>query len=356
MLDDATPMNPPIQKVFLFLLGLFATVTMLITMGAKPVKLKKIPLTEGIVTYPWAKDSPPPWDARLTVMTYNIGYASGNNNNLGNVLTAQEHQDNLDQIIKTICDSNSDVVALQEVDLFATRSHNINQLETIAKACGFGHAALAVTWNKRYIPWPYWPISKHFGRVVSGQAILSRYPIVSYDTILYDKPKSNHIWYNWFYLDRIAQKIILDIGKREVELWNVHFEAFDRPTRLSQAYELAYFLRQHPHNKRIVMGDFNSVSQTREGATVEDNGEALQIFFENGMTNAESPGEFTFPSWNPERKIDHILYSNGVWLVRSGVVKEDISRSASDRISASGAPGITSAASDHLPVVATFGL
>ena len=81
---------------------------------------------------------------------------------------------------------------------------------------------------------PYWPPSAHFGRILSGQAVLSRYPIAKNDRIVLEKVASNPFYYNAVYLDRLAQVTEVQVGGQSVILINLHLEAFDNPTRLEQ--------------------------------------------------------------------------------------------------------------------------
>jgi len=288
--------------------------------------------------------SSPSAPKEIKVLTYNIGYASGEKNNLAVSLSRAEVESNLGAMASSLKELKPDVVCLQEVDFQASRTFRINQMEYLSKALSLPYGAYVVTWNKRYLPWPYWPLQHQFGRIVSGQAILSRFPIEKHEIKKFPKPASNPFWYNWFYLERILEKLTLRIGNREVFLWNVHLEAFDPKARLTQAAALADWVQEEKSLFRIVAGDFNSVSQLKESLTeaerqdVEDVGESLKLLGEKtGLRNAESTTPFfTMPSWDPFKKIDHIFYDpKGFRLNAVGTLK-------------------ALKASDHLPVWAVF--
>jgi len=281
----------------------------------------------------------------LKVVTYNIGYASGKKNNLGSILSETEVRQNLDAIVQALTPLHPDLVALEEVDFKSRRSFDINQMEYLARGLQLPYAAYAVTWSKTYLPWPYWPPSLHFGRILSGQVLLSRYPLTGQTLTLFPKPAKNPFWYNWFYLDRILQKITVQLGNESAVVWLLHLEAFDKPTRLLQAQQLGDEVKRDSAKIQLVLGDFNSVSRMREDfkpankVDEGDQGEALQAFVQaTGFSNAEQ-GEpfFTMPSWDPNKKIDHIFYSPGLKLKSVGTV-----------------PGLV--ASDHLPVWADLQL
>ena len=329
------------KKLKIALLLLIILVGGVIGYAASPAVFLNAASTHKIVHFPKGDEvNPLAAPNFLKVLTYNIGYASGEKNNLPVKLSEEEVRANLDRIAEEIKKLHPDVICLQEVDFDSNRTHHINQFEYLAKALNMPYGAYAITWNKRYLPWPYWPPSIHYGKMLSGQAILSRYPI-EHDLVLdFSKPSENPFWYNWFYLDRVAQKVTLRVGYKGVNVWNVHLEAFHPKTRQNQAELLAEWVALESNPYKIVMGDFNSVSHKKANLSsedkkeLEDNGEAIQKFVTiTGLKNAEANSEFfTMPSWNPVKKIDHILYKPDVWVeLASGNVEK-----------------VT--ASDHLPV------
>jgi endonuclease/exonuclease/phosphatase family metal-dependent hydrolase len=332
-----------VRKAFYFLLLLFAALGGLIFYARGPAFSPREFPPSAIVKFsePPAGAMPP---QQIKVVTYNIGYGSGIKNNK-DAAGRDEVEKNLAEIAEVLRRLNPDVLALQEVDFRSHRSFDVDQFQYLAKALDMPYGAYTVTWNKRYLPWPYWPPRLHFGRLLSGQAVLSRFPIEAQETRVLAKPKSNAFWYNWFYLDRILQRLVLKIGDREAAFWNVHLEAFDSETRLSQAHILAEWVRGDSHVLKWAAGDFNSVSVHRldltpeEKGGLEDNGESLRAFAEAaGMTiDPPDPRALSMPSWKPYKKLDHILYAGPLRLLASG--------------SESGVLG-----SDHLPVWATFEL
>jgi hypothetical protein len=113
----------------------------------------------------------------LTVATYNVGYLSGLTNQQAVVRDRALLDANQATAISALQGLNLDVLALQEVDFDAHRSFNLNQQYALSEALALPFAALAVNWDKRYVPFPYWPPQVHYKAVTSGQAVLSRYPI-----------------------------------------------------------------------------------------------------------------------------------------------------------------------------------
>ncbi|OGQ08758.1 MAG: hypothetical protein A3G32_06245 [Deltaproteobacteria bacterium RIFCSPLOWO2_12_FULL_40_28] len=302
------------KKIFLILFSPILIFSIFLIYAIQPsVDEKEFPLHHVIHFQENVIPVPKP---TLTLATYNIGYASGEKNNKGAILTKEEVLYNLDKLALAIQKMNPDVIGLQEVDFKSYRSFDINQLLYLNQKLGYPFAAYVVTWNKKYVAWPYWPLALHFRSVVSGQAVLSRYPIEQQELLHFEKPQDNAFWYNWFYLDRIAQKLTLTDGDQKIIAWNVHLEAFKQKTRNEQARILANAIRDLGKGvSQFVLGDFNSVSAYSENLKLEkilkmeEDGEALKIILNTSQLHNAEPLEpvFTMPSWEAIKKIDHIL-------------------------------------------------
>jgi len=292
----------------------------------------------------------------LTVMTWNIGYASGMENNKGNVLSSADITANLDTIAASMSKNNADIVALQEIDFNSRRSHGINQLRYLQEKLDFPFAAYILNWNKRYVPFPIGlDFRKHFGRMQSGQAVLSRVPITRNSAEFLAKPFNKPFWYNMFYISRAVQRVKVLVAGRELDLYNVHLEAFHTDTRMHQAMQLLDLMKARGFTAGFVMGDFNSLPpDARKKLGFADEPEAdftsdntIEVLKQKGelaevvpdMINRldESPS-FTYPSVNPTRRLDYMFYSPGMRLLRWSV----------DRSAGTG--------SDHLPLIAVFGI
>lgn len=277
---------------------------------------------------------------KLTVVSYNMGYGSGIRNNKDPIADRNELMKNLDEMVARLGESKADVIFLQEVDFRAQRTFDVDEMRYLAEKLGMPYGAYTLTWNKKYVAWPYWPPSSHFGRVVSGQAVLSRYPILTQQLIEFPKPTENPFWYNWFYLDRIVQHLTLQVGGQQMSVYNVHLEAFAEDTREEQLQKLQRMVKADPAPLKMVAGDFNLASQMEEG--IEDNardrkgllGEFSKI---TGLKEAiTDPKLYSMPSWKPNKLIDHIFYSSKFHLLKSGNLSN-------------------SQASDHLAIWATLG-
>jgi len=254
----------------------------------------------------------------LSLLTYNIGYLSGMTNNLPVDRTQKLFYDNLILTNKLLFDLNPDFVGLQEVDFKAKRSFEVNQMEEIAVSASFNYAAMAISWDKKYVPFPYgWP-NTHFGQVYSGQAILSKYKIIDNELNVLSKPLGKPFYYNAFYLDRIAQVVKIEMNGREIILINAHLEAWDVPTREKQAETLLNLYREYAERYPVLLfGDFNStppnasspyaIEQTMNLLLSEP---GLKAAISDSTYLANEKANFTYDSRNPSIKIDYILYTN----------------------------------------------
>ena len=280
----------------------------------------------------------------FSLMTYNIGYLSDMTNNL-----AVERPESLFSTsfanISSIFDSyEPDFIAFQEIDFNSDRSYNQNQYKDIAKACGYGFGAKAINWDKNHVPFPYLPIRLQFGKILSGQAVLSKATIHSTDRLVLPKPESNPFYYNAFYLDRLAQLVWTQVGDDSLLIINVHFEAWDAPSREIQAEMVLEIYKIYEDLHPIVLtGDFNCSPPYSINANDETTISTLAnypsissaILKDSYLLNPEA--YFTFNSSKPYEKLDYIFYNNQYLnCIESEVIHSDLK------------------ISDHLPVYAKF--
>jgi len=276
----------------------------------------------GILTFAADAEKLPVADAtKLRVVTYNMGYASGAKNN-EEPLQREEAEKNLQAMVQTLKAFQPDLIFLQEVDFFAKRTFDANQMKQLAEGLGMPYGAYTITWNKKYVAWPYWPPSRHFGRVVSGEAVLSRFPINAQQLIEFPKPESNPFWYNWFYLDRIVEHLTLQTDSGTASVYNVHLEAFAESTRREQLERLSRLVKADDSPLKIVAGDFNLADRIVAGKTDDsvDHEGLLKKFSEQTQLKAAQGSEvfYSMPSWAPIKQIDHIFVSPQWQVEKSG--------------------------------------
>ena len=271
-------------------------------------------------------------DSIHSIITYNLGYLSGMTNNLAVEKPQALFKDNLKKVYREFADLNPDIICFQEIDYHSKRSYYINQQDEIGKL-GFNYIFQAVNWDVNYLPFPYFPISAHFGEVYSGQSILSKYNLVDNERVVLERVANNPFYRDAFYLDRLAQVSKTIIDNKTVVLINVHFEAFDKPTRMNHARHMVELYNKYQEDYPVfLVGDFNS----DEGY---DNA-AIQLIIDiPGIKSAGHDLGKTFPSINPIDRLDYIFYNEEyVELIDAQVLTS------------------FGQASDHLPILMNFKL
>ncbi len=284
----------------------------------------------------------------IKILTFNIGFLYGQ----GSAGPVYEHREKefyekaLAKIATEIKDWSPDIVCLQEIDFNSSRSHNIDQARYIAMKAGYPYIAEAVSWQSNYIPFPYWPLKNNFGKMVSGGAVLSRFPLSDHEVTLLAKPAANPWWYNLFYLHRYFQRVTVTIGDKKFKLINLHLEAFDKIDRKLQTEKLAQKVKSE--NIDMVAGDFNALPPSASKRTKfynEDdyvNDDSYQAMAKSLLSEVipdeiyakEENLYFTFPAWAPDRRLDYIWYKPDLKMMKAEV--------------------LPSASSDHLPLRASF--
>jgi endonuclease/exonuclease/phosphatase family metal-dependent hydrolase len=293
--------------------------------------------------------SPAGGPGTLSVMSFNIGYGRGPAGDESGPWTRAHIEQHLDGIAAQIQAANVDIAALQEVDIAAERSHDIDQASLLLQKLGWGHGSCVVTWQKNHVPFPYWPPSRHYGRMKSGSCLLSRFPVVATTRLPLPQPDQS-FWRNAFYFQRSIDQVELDVGGQRWVVFNVHLEAFDTPNREAQAVILREAVKQVGHPRVLVIGDFNTIPDAmakRTGFADEP-----EMDFTGDRTLAESfaglafsdafaadPNAFTFPADAPTRRLDYIFHTTVATPTEARVL--------------TGPPGPWS---DHLPLVARFRL
>lgn len=288
----------------------------------------------------------------LGVMGFNIAYGRGPGQDDAGPWSREHVERTLGAIAEQIRQSGVDVAVLQEVDMASARSHDIDEPRFIAEKLGWPNYVCALTWENNYVPWPYWPPSRHFGHMKSGQCVLSRLPIRSSVRHRLPQPGANAFYYNWFYLHRAIQRVQIEAGGgRSVEVLNVHLEAFDPENRQVQVRILEDVLSSIESPHVVMVGDFNALPpgasrqhgfEDEPDADFRGDASMERIYALPGMTEAlagaglgpDDARTFTFPADAPSRRLDYLFAGKGFEVVEGRVLQEG------------------PALSDHRPVVA----
>ncbi len=172
------------------------------------------------------KNTPPPLADELVVMTWNIRYAGGRlrffwecNGERG-WMTEGEVRDHLRALAEKINQVNPDVLLLQEVDVDSKRCAYIDNLQWLLDHTALDYGAYASQWKADYVP------SDGVGRIDSGNAILSRWPLANAERLALPLIGSQDALTNYFYLKRNILRATIESAAGRLWLVNTHTEAF----------------------------------------------------------------------------------------------------------------------------------
>ncbi len=246
---------------------------------------------------------------QLNVVSYNVGYLSGLTNQQAVERDKALFDANQATAIAALEARPPDILALQEIDFNAYRSFNLNQQYALSAALEMAFGAIAINWDKRYVPFPYWPPQAHYKQVISGQAVLSRYPIRRNERLVLEQVPTNSFYYNALYLDRVAQVTEIDVSGQTLIVINVHLEAFDAPTRIRQTQVVRELAEGYAEDSPVLLlGDFNSSLNRDEG----EDPRSIGILLDSPVLASAlptAPSSFTFPSDQPQYTLDYIFYT-----------------------------------------------
>ena len=215
---------------------------------------------------------------RLKLLSYNIQTGTTTNQyshyltrSWKQLLPNSERMRNLSSIARII--SEYDVIGLQEVDAGSLRSGFINQTEYIA--------------DKAQFPYWYHQTNRRLGKLAQhSNGVVSRFrPLTVDDHKLPGPIRGRGAMFAYF--GRPENPLVVVI---------LHL-ALGRKTRLRQLGYVADIIRKYKHV--IVMGDMNCASNSME----------VKLLVNNANLTEPSHDLLTFPSWKPDRNIDHILVS-----------------------------------------------
>jgi endonuclease/exonuclease/phosphatase family metal-dependent hydrolase len=220
---------------------------------------------------------------RLRLISYNIqvgiayrSYRHYLTHSWKHVLPHAESLPNLDRIARLV--NEFDVVALQEVDAGSFRSSFVNQVEFLARRGGFPH-------------W-YYQTNRNLGKIAQhSNGLLSRYAPVE----IFEHRLPGLI------PGRGLIEVHYGSGAEPLVLLMVHL-GLSKRARLRQILYIARLVNRYRHV--VVMGDFNCHARSEEMSVLTD---CTRL----RMPENDLP---TFPSWRPNRSIDHVLVSSSITL------------------------------------------
>lgn len=231
---------------------------------------------------------------RLRLLSYNIqtGVSSSSYRQMlthswKHVLPHPERIENLGRIAQLL--SGYDVVGLQEVDAGSLRSGFINQTEYIARQASF--------------PFWYHQTNRKLGKIAQhSNGLLTRYRPTEID----DHKLPGAI------PGRGALFVRFGGTEQSLVIVILHL-ALGRRARARQLGYVSEVARDFRHV--VIMGDLNCRSDSPE----------IQALLRNSRLREPAPDLYTWPSWRPERNIDHILVSDSLQVERAQVLNQTYS-------------------------------
>ena len=214
----------------------------------------------------------------MKVMTFNTQHC----------LNYLEQVIDYDIMAKTILDLGADVVGLNEM-----RGAGVSEKY---------EAQVAILAEKTNMPYYYFAKSVDFSGGPYGNGILSRIPIVKAETISIPDPNSHK--YEGYYETRSVLKAELEGG---ITVLVSHFGLMPD----EQENAVATVVSALKTEKCILMGDFNMTPDAP----------LLAPLFEKMKDTAEQfdKPKLSFPSDNPDRKIDYIFVSHDLQVLEADI-------------------------------------
>ncbi|MDX9739567.1 MAG: endonuclease/exonuclease/phosphatase family protein [Gammaproteobacteria bacterium] len=238
---------------------------------------------QNLVLQPPSTGIPVDSGRRLRLISYNIQvgiacrrYHHYLTQSWKHVLPHAESLSNLDRIARLV--NEFDVVALQEADAGSFRSSFVNQVEFLARRGGFPH-------------W-YYQTNRNLGKIAQhSNGLLSRHAPM--DIVEHRLPG--------LIPGRGLMEVHYGSGEQPLVLLMVHL-GLSKRARMRQILYIARLVNRYRHV--VVMGDFNCHSRSEEISVLTD------------CTRLRRPADDlpTFPSWRPNRSIDHVLVSSSITL------------------------------------------
>jgi endonuclease/exonuclease/phosphatase family metal-dependent hydrolase len=247
---------------------------------------------------------------KLRVLTYNIAWLQGEGSEgVGYKKKSKLHfESGISCIYQIIKDNAIDIACLQEIDFKSKKSHFIDQFDRLKNKLDYFGEKI-VSWDIPYLPFPYF---NHWGKVVSGGAILSSIKIKTIAHHFFNAPQNMFFLKRLFYLNRYVQITKIKFKNKNEYIFNLHLEAFDFEAKKEQLLFLHSLIKEY--NPIMICGDFNTIpkgSNTKVDIDYSDDPciELLPHLMENYQDIFKDT--FTFPTGKENCRLDYIWVRSG---------------------------------------------
>lgn len=227
----------------------------------------------------------------LEVMTLNLAHGRANGFHQS-LLRRPAILDNLDQIATVLEHKAPDVVACQEADGPSFWSGNFDHVAYLAHKAGFG-------WRVRgeHVTGP----GLSYGTALMSRRALSEPGVHTFEHAAPTPPKGFSV-------------STVEVGRADVDVVSVHLDFATEKIRHNQVRQLVDILERRDRPV-VVMGDLNT----------EADGRAFRHLTEQLDLTTHRPGADDVATYGSEKRIDWILTSPELEIVRHEVVDETLS-------------------------------
>ncbi|HEU5079637.1 MAG TPA: endonuclease/exonuclease/phosphatase family protein [Opitutaceae bacterium] len=239
-------------------------------------------------------------------MTYNIAHGRGLQPIQG-LTTRRKIRSNLLKIATLLTELRPDIVALQEIDENSSWAGSFDQLSFLSEFTGLQHSVFGIN-NRR----------TGLLKLCYGNAILSRYPIVSSENIVFGRRTLGEK--GFLYAE-------VDVNGSRVPVVNMHLHYRSRVQRIQQVKQVMEYLTHKQLHRRAhwamapaVCGDMNNPSH-KDDATAS----LMEYFSQHGRYTLHPRRAPTFPSPLPQRTLDFVFLPPGCVEVYCLVVRSWLS-------------------------------
>ena len=196
-------------------------------------------------------------------------------------LNIKHGAEGLEKIAEAVQEVSPDIIGLEEVDVNCERSGNVDEPKELARLAGY----------------PYYAFAKaiSLGNGEYGTAILSRYPIDSFEVIPLDSGRGE---------DRSLGHAVVSVDGLKLDVFVTHLSFEDRSVRIKQMKTIAKMMKDC--DRYVLLGDLNSFN-------IEDISYLEAAYY----VNREDRRYATFRRFNSSP--DNIVVSEGFTELMSGV-------------------------------------
>ena len=234
----------------------------------------------------------------MKVMTFNIQHC----------LDYKKNKINIPLFVETIKQYGADICGLNEVRGKGNLFGYTDQTNALGDGLSFNrYFAKAIKVN---------------GRGPYGNAVVSRYPLKSTETVMIPDPDDKNE--DGCFETRCILKSVIDVDGKDVCVLVCHM-GLENSERVNAVATLCRIIDEIT-TPLILMGDFN---------TTPDNEVLKPLYLRLNDTDllADDMGAFTYPSYDPEKKIDYIFYRD---------------------LTCKNVTTVSEIVSDHFPIIAEF--